>query len=78
MTTRPMRRIPIAAGRWIAQKYGYDQVIIIGRRVGEKPEIHGEHLTTYGRTREHCSAAAHIGDFLKHMVMGWTREEKAP
>jgi len=66
-----MKRIPIKAAKEVAEKYGYDQVIIIARKVGEAHEAHGEHCTTYGIDRKHCDAAARIGDFLKHKVMGW-------
>lgn len=71
MADRPMLPIPIAAARRIAEEFGYDQVIIIARRVGEVPAPHGEHVTTYGRDRKHCGVAAHVGNFLKHKVMGW-------
>jgi hypothetical protein len=63
-------RIPIKAAKEIAEKYGYDQVIIYARKTGEGG---GEHLTTYGRDAAHCSVAARIGEFLKYKVMGWTR-----
>lgn len=66
-----MLPIPINAARRIAETFGYDQVIIIGRRVGEDPEPHGEHVTTYGTTKEHCSVAARIGNHFKHNLMGW-------
>lgn len=72
-----MRSIPITAAKHIAEEYGYDQVIIYARKVGDDPEPHGEHMTTYGVNREHCSAAAKIGDFLKYKIMGWTRDEEA-
>jgi hypothetical protein len=62
------KRIPIKAAKEIADKYGYHQVIIIARAVGEGG---GEHCTTYGANNEHCSIAARCGDFLKHKVMGW-------
>lgn len=61
-----MKPIPIAAAKQIAEKYGYSQVVIIARAVGE-----GEHVTTYGIDKENCAVAARIGDFLKHKVMGW-------
>lgn len=67
----PMKPIPIAAGERIAKDYGYDQVIIIARRVGSEPDPCGEHVTTYGRNVEHCKVAAMTGNFLKHKVMGW-------
>jgi hypothetical protein len=62
--------IPISAAKHIANKYNYDQVIIIGRKVGRN-----EHCTTYGKTKEHCDIAARAGNFLKYKVMGWTEEE---
>ncbi|WP_297105200.1 hypothetical protein [uncultured Devosia sp.] len=71
-----MEPIPIAAAREIAQRYGYDQVIIVARRCHDTPEPHGEHVTTYGRNAEHCSVAARIGNFLKFKVMGWVEEER--
>lgn len=69
-----MKRIPIKAAQEIAEKYGYDQVIIYARKVGNDPEPHGEHMTTYGVTRDHCTVAARMGDFLKYDVFGWPRE----
>lgn len=71
---RPMIPVPISAAKMIADAYGYDQVVVIARRVGEAPEAHGEHCTTYGRTPEHCAVAARMGDVLKHRVMGWPDE----
>ena len=68
-----MKPIPIAAAKRIAKQYGYDQVIVIARKVGEDPDPHGEHVTTYGVDRANCDVAARIGDFLKHKVMGWPR-----
>lgn len=65
-----MKAIPIAAARRIAKRYGYNQVIIYARRCHDAPEPHGEHMTTYGVNKEHCSAAARIGDTLKRF-MGW-------
>lgn len=64
-----MKAIPISAAKKIAEQYGYDQIVIIGRVVDQ-----GEHVTTYGRDRANCAAAARIGDFLKYKVMGWLRE----
>lgn len=67
-----MKKIPISAARKIAEAYGYDQVIIVARAVGE-----GEHCTTYGRDKAHCDVAARCGDFLKYKVMGWHQERDA-
>ena len=66
-----MKRIPISAAQRIAKDYGYDQVIIYARVCHDSPEPHGEHMTTYGRNKEHCVAAAKIGNFLKYKIMGW-------
>lgn len=66
-----MHPIPISAGEKIAKKYGYDQVVILARRVGEEHEPHGEHVTTYGINKEHCDVAARMGDVLKYKIMGW-------
>jgi hypothetical protein len=67
-----MKRIPITAAKRIAEDYGYDQVIIYARKVGE--ELEQQHMTTYGVTREHCNVAARIGDFLKITIMGWIKK----
>ena len=61
-----MTPIPISAGKRIADEFGYDQVVIVARRVGE-----GEHVTTYGRNKQHCDIAARMGDFFKYKLMGW-------
>lgn len=70
-----MKPIPISAARQIAEKYGYDQVIVYARKVGETPSPHGEHMTTYGVDKAHCGAAAKIGDFLKYKIMGWFQDQ---
>jgi hypothetical protein len=69
---RKRRAIPITAAKRIAKDYGWDQVIIYARRCDDK---NGEHITTYGINREHCSAAAKIGAWLKK-VAGWPEEKK--
>jgi hypothetical protein len=63
-----MNEIPVSAAREVAKRYGFDQIIILGRVVGEGG---GEHVTTYGKDREHCAVAARVGSFLKHKIMGW-------
>ncbi|MGU3387219.1 hypothetical protein ACLBYG_22105 [Methylobacterium sp. D53M] len=70
IVARAVRPIPIAAARRIAEEYGYDQVVIYARRVGEDPEPCGEHLTTYGVTKAHCRAAGAISAALQRF-MGW-------
>lgn len=65
-----MKRIPISAARQLAETYGYDQVVIYARKVGDDPAPHGEHMTTYGANKEHCSVASRIADTLQ-TFMGW-------
>lgn len=61
--------IPIKAAKEIAEKYNYDQVVIVARRVGRN-----EHVTTYGVDKANCRVATDIGNFLKYKVMGWKKE----
>lgn len=68
-----MKPIPISAAEKVAKQYGYDQVIIIARKVGESPDPHGEHVTTYGVNKVHCDVAARCGHALKRF-MGWPDE----
>jgi hypothetical protein len=51
--------IPIAAAKRIAEEFGYDQVVIVARKVGGS-----EHVTTYGVDKANCNVAARIGNFL--------------
>jgi hypothetical protein len=75
MSTDP---IPISAAKYIAKAYGYDQVIIVARRIGTiGPNEIAEHVTTYGRDKANCAAAAKIGNFLKFKVMGWLEENES-
>lgn len=64
-----MKPIPISAAKLIAKKYGYDQVVVVARAVGE-----GEHCTTYGKDKANCDVAAHIGNFIKYELMKWERQ----
>ncbi len=68
-----MKPIPIRAAREIADKYGYDQVMIYARKVGENG---GEHMTTYGVNSRHCEVMAQIAKFLQVKIMGWISEKK--
>lgn len=65
-----MKAIPIAAAKRIAEEYGYDQIVIYARKVSYAEEAGGEHMTTYGVNRTHCTIAARIGTTLKRF-MGW-------
>ncbi|MGK7653185.1 hypothetical protein ACSQ76_12440 [Roseovarius sp. B08] len=68
MGTKP---IPIAAAKRIAKEYGYDQVVIVARKVDPDGN---EHVTTFGVDSAHCQVAARIGTALKHHLMGWPSE----
>lgn len=62
--------IPIHAAARIAGAYGYDQVVVLARRIGEHPEPCGEHVTTFGVDEQHCAIAARVGAALRHF-MAW-------
>jgi hypothetical protein len=64
--------IPISVAEAISKKYGFDQVVIIARKVDAGPEKIAEHVTTYGKDKVNCTVAAQIGDFLKYKIMSWT------
>lgn len=72
-----MKPIPITAAKRIAKDYGYDQVVVYARKVGDDPDPHGEHVTTYGVSKAHCTVAARMGDHLKYNVFGWPRPDPA-
>lgn len=69
-----MKPIPISAAERIAKDYGYDQVVIMARRVGNDPDPSGEHITTYGINTTHCEVAAMMGNTLKR-IAGWPSEQ---
>lgn len=71
---RPLLPIPIKAAEAIAKKYGYDQVVVLARRVGEHPLPSGEHITTYGIDPTHCDVAALMGSTLKR-VARWPSQD---
>ena len=66
-----INRVPIKKARDIAREFGYDQVIILARLIGEDPEPYGCWVTTYGRNEEHCDAAELIGqDWIGGLIEG--------
>lgn len=73
-----MKQIPVMAAEEIAKRYGYDQVVIIARKVSNPGDDHvgGEHVTTYGIDRANCEVAGRIGMFIKHRIMKWPEPEK--
>ena len=66
MTDQPM--LPIKEAKAIAQAYGWDQVVIVARKVGDSGY---EHVVTYGKGSAHCEAAARVGMAVKHHLMRW-------
>ena len=70
-----MKPIPISAAQRIANEFGYDQVVIVARKVGADG---AEHCTTYGRDKENCAVAARMGDFFKFKLMGWGNPTPKP
>ena len=67
---RSKRRIPIIAARRLALEYGFDQVIIIARKVDTPRENGGEHVTTYGVDKANCAVAARVGNYPELYAFG--------
>lgn len=68
-TSLEPKPIPVNAAKLISEQYGYDQVIIYGRNCLTDGT---EHITTYGRSKELCTAAGAISrQFQKWM--GWIK-----
>lgn len=65
---RGTKPIPISAAKAIANKYGYEQVMIFARKTGQDGM---EHMTTYGVNPIHCKVMARIAEFLQTKIMGW-------
>lgn len=57
-------RIPIAAAKEFAKKYGKDQVIILCY----DNETETQWITTYGKTIKDCELAARSGNNLKRFM----------
>ncbi len=72
--SKEMKPITISAAEHLAKSFGYHQVVIVARRVGEGG---GEHMTTYGTDAANCSVAAMIGARLQRELMGWTHDGSA-
>lgn len=64
--------IPQSEAKAIADRYGYDQVIVIARGPGG-----AETLTTFARTAELCRVVARLGTYLQHEVLAWLRDHSA-
>jgi hypothetical protein len=62
--------IPIEDVAAIGARHGYDQVIVIARKTGDRG---GEWVTAWGVDDQHQAAATKGADFLKYNVMGWQR-----
>lgn len=63
-----MKPIPISEAKAIAKQYGYDQVMVYARKIGDDG---GESMTTYGRSKAHCDAAARIASHFQRNIAGW-------
>lgn len=64
-----MKRIPIKAAKDISEKYEYPEVVIFAYDPGTKRQ----HITTYGKSVDHCKDAARAGNYLKKHL-GWPEE----
>ena len=66
-----IKRVPIAAAKRLAKQYGYEQVIIIARKVSR--DSHGGSMATYGTTRKHCDEAADVGNSMVERILHWEK-----
>lgn len=64
--------IPPTEAARLCEQYGYDQVIIVARRVGGDGH---EAVTTCGVDPANDEAARLIGEHFKYKVMKWKRED---
>jgi hypothetical protein len=64
-------RIPIKDAKLIANTYGYDIVTIVAwsAKTGK------QHVTTFGRSKQHCEWAADLGNQIKKDILKWPKEE---
>ncbi|WP_406646942.1 hypothetical protein QEZ52_00490 [Aliisedimentitalea scapharcae] len=63
-----MTALPIKEAKGIADRHGWDQVVVIARKVGDDGY---EHVVTYGKDAAHCEAASRAGMAIKHHLMKW-------
>lgn len=61
--------IPITAGRWIADQYGYEMVVIFACSIKES------WVTTYGTNPIFCTEAAQMGSFVGRIFGGQSLKE---
>ena len=73
--SKEMKPIPVSAAEVIANLYGFDQVIIVARRVGGPGETSGEHVTNYGVDPEHRETARKLAGRVKFELLGWKLDE---
>jgi hypothetical protein len=63
------KKIPIKAVKDFANKYGYDQIIIIGFDQSNDTTS----VATYGKTAEDCAQSATAGNFIKEEILNWPK-----
>jgi len=64
------KRIPISAAKEIAKNYDKNLVVIVTWDAAHNLQ----HVTTYGRSKVECEAAARGGNLVKQ-ALGWPPEE---
>ena len=68
-----MKRIPVALAKQIANKYGYEKVVIFAITKDEPKERYMFWVTTYGKTKALCEVAAKTGQYFVKMCNHPTR-----
>jgi hypothetical protein len=65
-----MKAISISSAKRISEESGYPAIVVFGI----DPETGKQHVTTYGKTKKHCSWCAELGNKLKK-ALGWPDSE---
>lgn len=65
---RRVKAIPPAAAKRIAQAYGYDQVIVLGRRLDASGEA-GEHVVAWGPNEAATRDVVRLGELARRTIL---------
>ena len=72
------KKIPIAAAKVLAKKFGYDQVVILARKVSDPEDRGGWAACSYGKDEAHCQAAGKIVNAFAGLEEGRLKITRKP
>ena len=64
------KKIPFVRAKELAKEYGYDQVVVLARKVEEPEHPGGWSACSYGKNRSHCQVAGRIVDVFAGLESG--------